>query len=180
MTSAEWAGMGRGRGGVLAVLLMTCAVAVAVPAQAQERDSIPGVSLGLLYETGFQPAIGVKPFDGRFGGSAVAAQVEAIIGRDLRNADRFEVLDSLPASLTGQGLDYALWDRLGAVWLVTGTVEGAGDGYLLVVELHDVLFGEVREYGRFPIPDAADEEFRMAVHRVSDEIVMWEIGRAHV
>ncbi len=73
-------------------------------------------------------------------------------------------------------MDYSLWDRLGAVWLVTGQLEGAGDGYVLVVELHDVVYGELKERGRFRVPDAADGDFRMAVHRASDEIVRWATG----
>jgi TolB protein len=142
----------------------------------QERDSIPGVTLGLVYETAYTPALALKPFSGRFGGEAVAPQVEALLGRDLRNSDRFAVLDSLPGSLLGEGIDYALWDRLGAVWLVRGQVEGAGDGYVLLLELHDVVYGEIKERGRFPLPDPSDPDFRMAAHRASDQIVLWATG----
>ena len=151
-------------------------LAVVVPQAASGQDEIPGVSLGLVYETSYQPALAVKPFTGRFGGAGAASQVEAIIGRDLRYSDRFEVMDSLPGGLVGEGLDYALWDRLGAVWLVSGQVEGAGEGYVLILELHDVVYGEVRERGRFRLPDSLDEDFRMAVHRASDEVVRWATG----
>ena len=78
--------------------------------------------------------------------------------------------------MMGEGVDYQLWDRLGAVWLVTGQVEGAGDGLVLVMELHDVVYAEVKQRGRFPIPDPSDPGFRMAVHRVSDQIVEWVTG----
>jgi TolB protein len=146
-------------------------------ATAQVRDSFPGVTLGLVYETAYRPAVAIKPFTGRFGGTAVAPQVEAIIGRDLRNSDRFEVMDSLPASMLGEGIDYVLWDRLGADWLVSGQVEGAGEGgLLLVLELHNVVYTEVKEQGRFTLPDPSSDEFRMAVHRASDEIVRWATG----
>ena len=171
---------GRGRWSVrVAVMLVAAAVAAGVDsraAAAQERDSIPGVTLGLVYETSYRPALALKPFTGRFGGGGLAPRVEAIIGRDLRNADRFEVLDSLPAHLVGEAVDYALWDRLGAVWLLTGQVEGAGSDYVLLLELHDVVYGQVKEKGRFRIPDPADEDFRMAVHRASDAIVRWATG----
>lgn len=140
------------------------------------QDELPGVSLGLVYANSYLPALAVQPFTGSFGGEGLAPQVEAIIGRDLRNSDRFEVLDSLPATLVGNEVDYSLWDRLGAVWLVTGEVEGAGDGYVLVLELHDVVYGEVRERGRFRIPAPDDDDYRMAVHRTSDEIVLWATG----
>ncbi len=143
---------------------------------AQVRDSIPGVTLGLMYETAYSPALALKPFTSRFGGEGLAIQVEAIVGRDLRYSDRFQVLDSLPAALLGEGIDYTLWDRLGAVWLLTGQVEGAGEGYVLVLELHDVVYGRVKERGRFRLPDPADPDFRMAVHRAADQVVQWATG----
>jgi len=146
-------------------------------AQGQEvRDTFPGVRLGLIYEAGFEPALAIKPFTSRFGGGGAEVQVEAIIARDLRYSDRFSLMDSIPASLVGQGVDYNLWDQLGATWLLTGQVEGLGEGLVLVLELHDVVYAERREQGRFPLPDPASTDFRMAVHRVSDAIVQWVSG----
>ncbi len=165
-----------GRGARGAVLAVATLAAGALPALAQVRDSIPGVTLGLVYESAYSPALALKPFTGRFGGGGVAPQVEAIVGRDLHNSDRFQVMDSLPASLLGDAVDYALWDQLGAVWLVSGQVEGAGEGYVLLLELHDVVYGEVKERGRFRLPDPASEGFRMAVHQASDQIVQWATG----
>jgi TolB protein len=143
---------------------------------AQEVDQIPGVSLGLVYASSYLPALAIQPFTGSFGGEGVAPQAEAIVGRDLRNSDRFEVMDQLPSGLMRDQVDYALWDRLGAVWLVTGRLEGVGEGFVLLLELHDVVYGEVRERGRFRVPPQFDEDFRMAVHRASDEIVRWATG----
>jgi TolB protein len=140
---------------------------------AAQQDTIPGVELRLLYEAEFQPALAVQPFLGRLGGETLASRVEAIIARDLRYSDRFEVMDSLPASLIADEIDYQLWDQLGAVWLVSGSLEGAGSGFVLVLELHDVVYGEIRERGRFPVPDAGDEDFRLAVHIAADAIVEW-------
>jgi TolB protein len=140
---------------------------------AQERDSIPGVTLGLVYETSYTPALAIRPFTGRFGGESAAAQVEAIIARDLRYSDRFQVMDSLPTALTGDVIDYRLWDRLGAVWLLAGQVESAGDGFSLILQIHDVVYGRLREVGRFALSNPAAPDFRMAVHRASDEVVSW-------
>lgn len=161
-----------------ALLLAAVCGGVAVgDAAAQGRDSIPGVTLGLVYETAYQPALALKPFGGRFGGAGLAPQVEAIMGRDLRYSNRFQVMDSLPGSMLGEGIDYRLWDRLGAVWLLTGQVEGAGEGaYVLLLELHDVVYGRVRDQGRFRIPDPGHPDFRMAVHRASDQVVQWATG----
>ncbi|GMR13291.1 MAG: hypothetical protein BMS9Abin29_1496 [Gemmatimonadota bacterium] len=141
-------------------------------ARAQEEE-FPGVTLGLLYETAYQPALALKPFAGRLGGEGPVAQVEAIIGRDLRYTDRLQVMDSLPEALVGGDIDYGLWDKLGAVWLLSGRLEGAGEGYVLSVELHDVVYGEVRNRGRFRIPDAESPDFRLATHIVSDAVVRW-------
>lgn len=158
----------------VAAAAVTASLVPKGPAAAQEVDSIPGVRLGLLYQSAFQPALAIKPFTGRFGGSGVAPAVEAIMGRDLRYSDRFEMMDSLPAGIVGRpGVDYALWDQLGAVWLLTGRVEGSGDGYVLLVELHDVVYGAIEEEASFTLPSQDAEGFRMAVHRASDAVVEW-------
>ena len=146
------------------------------PASVTAQDQIPGVSLGLVYTGSYLPALAVQPFTGRFGGSGLAPDVEVIVGGDLRNSDRFEVINDLPAGFVRDQVDYALWDRLGAVWLVTGTLEGAGEGYVLLLELHDVVYGGVRERGSFRVPAPGDADFRMAVHRASDEVVRWATG----
>jgi TolB protein len=157
-----------------AFLLAAFLVPVLEPGGLQaQQDSLPGVRLGLVYESTYIPPLAVKPFTGRFGGQAAAPQVEAIIGRDLRNSDRFEVMDELPRSMGREGIEYSLWDRMGAVWLLTGTVEGSGDGYVLVLEAHDVVYGTLKERGRFTLPDPMDPGFRMAVHKASDAVVQW-------
>ena len=159
-------------------VLRTLAWAALVPAAltsplAAQRDSIPGVTLGLLYESEFQPALAVQPFSGRLGGELAALRVETIIATDLRYSDRFQVMDSLPASLVSDEVDYQLWDQLGAVWLLSGSVEGAGEGFVLVLELHDVVYGEVHAQGRFSVPATSDDNFRLAVHMASDAIIEW-------
>jgi len=158
--------------------LRTLAWAALVPAASMsplvaQQDSIPGVTLGLLYESEFQPALAVQPFSGRLGGEFAALQVEVIIATDLRYSDRFQVIDSLPPSLVSDEVDYQLWDQLGAVWLLSGSVEGAGEGFVLVLELHDVVYGEVHAQGRFSIPSTNDDNFRLAVHTASDAIIEW-------
>ena len=144
-------------------------------AAAQETETIPGVTLGLVYETAYVPPIAILPFEDRTGQS-LASQVEAIVARDLRYSDRFAVVDSLPTGVTGTGVDYGLWDQFGADWILTGSVEPQGDGFALRLELHDVVFAALKEEIRMTIPDPADEDFRMAVHRGSDQVVEWVFG----
>lgn len=159
-----------------AAAAVTMFVGLWTPTPLAAQDELPGVELGLVYASSYRPALAIQPFTGSYGGESLAPRVEAIVGRDLRYSDRFEVMDSLPDAMVGPEVDYSLWDRLGAVWLVTGSVEGAGDGYVLILELHDVVYGEVRERGRFRIPDPMDSDFRMSVHRTSDEVVTWATG----
>ena len=156
-----------------AALLLLCGGLQQGAAGQEPRDSFPGVALGLLYETSYQPALAIKSFTSRFGGGGVGTETETIIAQDLRFSDRFEMMDSLPASLLGEGVDYNLWDQMGATWLLTGQVESLGEGFVLVLQLHNVVYAEVREQARFPLPDPASEDFRMAVHRVSDQVVEW-------
>lgn len=140
------------------------------------QEDFPGVALGLAYDAISPPGLAIQPFDARFGGQVVAGTVEAIMGRDLNYSNRFAVIDSLPESMGGESVDYALWNRLGAVWLLRGRVEGAGDGYVLVLELHDVAYNRLAHEGRFDIPPREDDDFRMAVHRASDAVVEWAFG----
>jgi TolB protein len=163
--------------------LFHAAVLIAIVAPAgltgQVRDSIPGVELGLLYQAGVsaQPPIAIKPFQGRSGGESLSGQVEAIVARDLRYSDRYRVMDSIPgAFIRDEGVDYNVWDRLGASWLLTGTIEGGGTGSTLTLELHDVVYKRLKERGTFQLPAAGSADFRMAVHRASDEIVRWSFG----
>jgi len=174
---SRWTGAGGGGAAAALLALTLLAQAVAPGAlRAQQEDRIPGVELGLVYQTTAQPPLAIKPFTGRFGGAGLAGQVESIVARDLRFSNRFRVMDSIPASLVGEGIDYSLWDNLGAVWLLSGSLEGAGDSYVLVVELHDVVYREVKERGRFPVPDLSHPDFRLHVHLAADAVVQWATG----
>lgn len=164
------------RSGLLLLMLVLAALVCPNRGGAQQRDSIPGATLGMIYDASTLDALAIKPLGSRFGGGSAAGQVEAILARDLRYSDRFEVMDSLPRDAIGEGIDYRFWDQLGATWLLSGQVEGSGDGYILILELHDVLYSQQRQRGQFPIPDPASPGFRMAVHRASDAVVEWITG----
>lgn len=160
------------RGAVLAVSAVSAAGAAA-----QDENVIPGVSLGLVYETDYLRPLALMPFFGDGAdGHAAAVEAELIVGRDLRNSDRFQIVDSLPASLAGGGVDYELWDGFGVDLLVTGAVEEDLGMRTLVIELHDVVYARPVEQGRFPIPSPSQAGFRMAVHRAADAVVLWATG----
>ncbi len=151
-------------------------LAAAAPASAQEEDvAIPGVQLGLAYENIYVPPLAILPFTGPEADAALVAEIQSIVGRDMDYSDRFVVLDSLPEGLADEGVRYRLWDQYGADWVLAGQVEEISGRHFLSIELHDIVFASV-ERGRFSLPSRGDEDFRMAVHRVSDAIVEWVTG----
>ena len=155
--------------------VLACATGAGTPPLGAQdiEERFPGVSLGLTYETRTLPVLAIQPFAARGGGQAQATQVENIIARDLRYSDRFTVIDAIPAALASEEVDYTLWDELGATWLVTGRIEGGGASAVLILELHDVVYREVAERGRFRIPETEAPSFRMSGHVASDSIVRW-------
>jgi len=140
------------------------------------EDRWPGVSLGLTYESRVLPALGIQPFLSEPGMESVARAVEEIVTRDLRYSNRFSVLDAVPAALARDEVDYALWDQLRVTWLVTGRIEGAGAGATLVLELHDVVYRNVANRERFPLPAMDASDFRLSAHLASDAVVQWAFG----
>ena len=160
------------------LLIGAAALLCAKAPQLVAQEEFPNVRLGLVYDpNASRPGLAFPPLTARFGGEAVAAPVGNILARDLRYSDRFEILDSLPAGMIDDaGVNYGIWDQLGATWLLNGQVEGSGAGYVLALELHDVVYQERKQRGRFPLPDPAEPGFRMAVHAVSDAIVEWITG----
>jgi TolB protein len=161
------------------LVVVGAAIALALPTGAQGQDveeRFPGVSLGITYDGREAATLAIQPFTGVSGGEEIASQVQGIIGRDLRYSNRFQVLDSLPRGISRDEVDYGLWDQIGADFLVTGRVEGAGITSTLVVELHDIVYREVMDRARFPLPNPDSGDFRMAVHTAADEIVYWATG----
>ena len=157
--------------------VLTFLLAATAGQAAAQVDTIPGTvrHLGVVYES-YVPTLAISPFTGRFGGLTVAPRVEAVIARDLRYSDRFEMMDSIPLAPRAGAVDYGLWDQFGADWLVTGQVEGLGSRFVLVLELHDVVFSEMKERARFALPHPEAEDFRMAIHAISDDVVRWITG----
>ncbi len=152
-------------------------VGTTAPLVAQQvEEAWPGVSLGLIYETRPLPALGIQPFSAPPGAGPQAGQVENIIARDLGYSNRFNVIPGLPGALVPDEVDYSLWDELRATWLIAGRLEGAGADAILLLELHDVVYREVVERGRFQIPAPESPDFRLAAHLASDAIVEWAFG----
>lgn len=164
---------GRTRIPLLALAGLLLALVTAVPAAAQEEE---GVRVGIEYQPGYVPGMAVTSVSSRPALEEVATRVDSILRRDLDYSDRFEML-TVPDSLgEAVGVNYGLWNELGAVWLVTANVTGTPDRPRLRVSLHDIPYSRVRDVQAFELPAPGARGFRMAVHRASDAVVRWATG----
>ncbi|MDH4130674.1 MAG: hypothetical protein OEW17_06275 [Gemmatimonadota bacterium] len=151
---------------VLSLLLVTTALA------AQDPVIPDGVRIGIEYRPGVRPAVVLLPGNG-------IDSIREIVARDLDFSDRFDLVH-LPAdaaagaSLGGVTPNHALLRTLGADF----AVELRPDGSKVIVRVHEVATGAPRREQTVQLPAPFDLGFRMAVHRVSDEIVRWITGTA--
>jgi TolB protein len=160
---------------LLAAVLVTAAVTT--PSRAQDT-TFRGITLVGTYDP-LRDKVGivVLPISGAFGDS-----VRTIIQRDFDFSDRFSVIpiDSAdPSALRGtggaaSGVNYPLFTRLAASAVVQITPVANG----LHVALHDVAGARVVNVGDFALPGTPlNRDWRMAVHRTSDEIERWVTGQ---
>ena len=156
------------------LFLITALTPPAALAQDQERDSIPSdVRVGIIYQPAFRPGIVVPPFKAEDELRELADSVRRILSRDFDFSDRLQVMpvgEELP--LAGP-VNYGLWDQLGAVWLLVGAVEGTLDAPIVRLSLHDVVFRLLQDVRAFDLPPLRHADFRMAVHRATDQVVTW-------
>jgi TolB protein len=157
-----------------AVLLAVAATGPFVtPGAAQE----PGdVRIGITYTPGYLPGLVLTPVESADGLEEIARVAETILRQDLDFSDRFEMIEVPGDFRVGEAVNYGLWNQLGAVWLVASQVSGSAAAPVLRISLHDVVFGELKEVRAFSLPAVGSSDFRMAVHRVADQIVLWATG----
>ncbi|MGH7616542.1 MAG: hypothetical protein ACREPM_04880 [Gemmatimonadaceae bacterium] len=158
----------------LALALLPLVVAPAVT-RAQDT-TVKWVPLNGVYDPRHDKvAIVVLPVVGAFGDS-----IRAIVQRDLDYSDRFSVIpvdsadpNALRATGPAAGLNYSLFQHLGAAVAVQIMPVATG----LHVVLHDVARSQVVNVSEFAVPGAGlGRDWRMGVHRVSDEIERWTTG----
>ncbi|HXT15486.1 MAG TPA: hypothetical protein VN706_07630 [Gemmatimonadaceae bacterium] len=143
---------------------------------AQDTTGGRGIFIGATYDPLHDKlAVAVLPVAGAFGDS-----VRTIVQRDLDYSDRFTIvpIDTTdPGALRGAnglGLNYPLFSRIGTIAVVQITMVGGG----LHVSLHDVSKGAVVNVGEFPLVSSGlSRDWRMGVHRASDEIERWMAGQ---
>jgi len=147
------------------------------------QDTVPpreGVRVGITYQPGIRPGMLV------LGGSPseLLDSVRAIVTRDLDFSDRFEVItlpadDSLTLGVRESGepgadfVNYRLFGALGADFAVRLR---SVDGEQVSAVVYDVRQELVRREISFAVPPPDDAEFRLAVHRIADEVVRTVTG----
>jgi len=176
------------RTAVLALVLLSSHPAIRL--DAQDTSAIDrGVRIGIIYRPGVRPGLVVLPV-----GQPTLDSMRTILNRDLDYSDRFEVItlpggDSIrtggaeagparPSTTGGRrprgtpGLNYPLYQALGADFAVEARL--VGDTSVVVV--HDVASGAVRRTFRQPLPAAGEPGFRLAVHRIADQVLQAALG----
>jgi TolB protein len=127
-----------------------------------------GVRLGITYTAGTRPGLVILP-------SAGLDSVRAILARDLDYSDRFEVV-TIPAAEVARGrgpnINYGLYRTLGAAYGLEVLAAGGG----IQLKLHDLEAGAVRREQSAALPPPEASNFRMEVHKLSDEVVRWITG----
>ncbi|GIW53520.1 MAG: protein TolB [Gemmatimonadales bacterium] len=161
------------------LLLLASAAGSAESQDTVRRPLEQGVRVGITYTPGLRPGMLV------LGGprSELLDSVRAIIARDLDFSDRFEMItlpgaDSLALTVGADAggssfVNYPLYRALGADYAVNVSV-GADSG--LLVTVYDVTGQGVRRVIPLAVRDVNQPGFRMAVHRVSDEVVRAAAG----
>lgn len=146
--------------------LSFAALLLAVVATRGAAQDIERIRLGINYTAGSRPGLIVMA-------GAGLDSVRRVIERDLRYSDRFEMA-LLPDSLgrLAGPLQPAALKPLGVAWAVELQRVASG----VEVKLHDLGAGQVRQTVVRPLNVAAAGDDRLAIHRVSDEVVSWVTG----
>ena len=147
-------------------LIATCAVCVsATGAAAQVRGTIVGPGA-----TSYP--IAVSPLKGDAGDGARFAD---IVARDLDLSGLFKVIDraayiedAQSSGVTSDAINFDNWKTIGALALVKGTVERAGDGVVVEARLFDVVERKQLAGKRY----RTGEDLRRIAHRFADEIML--------
>jgi TolB protein len=153
---------------VLLTLAALAAGAGALAAQDAGRAS-DAIRIGITYRPGTRPGLVVVPGPG-------LDSVRAIVARDLDFSDRFQMIevgpDASAAARSGGPMNYGLYRTFGADQAVEIVPAGSG----VSVRLHDLGASRVRNQQTYTLPSPGDPGFRLAVHRIADEVTRWAGG----
>jgi len=151
-------------------------VATAGTVMAQDTTRVEqGVRIGVDYRPGVRPGLVVVPGTG-------LDSLRAMVRRDLDYTDRFEMITvaDLPrASSSGRGsaeaasgVNYDLYRSLGAQFAVELIPASSG----VTARLHDLGEAKLQSQKSVTLPATTAGDFRLEVHRLSDEVARWASG----
>ena len=151
-------------------------VATAGTVLAQDTTRVEeGVRIGVDYRPGTRPGLVVVPGTG-------LDSVRAMVRRDLDYTDRFEMItvaDLPQASASGRGsaeaaagVNYDLYRSLGAQFAVELVPASSG----VTARLHDLGEAKMQSQKSVTLPATTAVDFRLEVHRISDEVARWASG----
>ncbi len=140
-------------------------------------QDVEGVRLGLMYQPEYQPGLVILPLEAEGETERLVSPIQQILRQDLDYSDRFEMTLSAVEREPGDEINLELWKERGADWVLEGGLRpGPAGGSLLRLVLYDAVYGQTRNEEIFVLPAEGDPNFRMAVHAVSDQVVLWATG----
>lgn len=156
---------------VLLTIAALAAGARALAAQDPGRAN-DAIRIGISYRPGTRPGLVMVPGPG-------LDSVRAIIGRDLDYTDRFQMVEvgadaAARARATAGPVNYGLFRTFGA----TDALEIVSAAGGVTVRLHDLGASRVRNEQTYVLQGEQSPGFRMAVHRIADDVARWATGTA--
>lgn len=149
----------------LLLFLLAAAAAAVRPAEAQDQRAQDAIRIGVTYRPGTRPGLVVLP-------GAGLDSVRAIVKRDLDYSDKFQMIEA-GSGAAGGSVNYAYYRTQFNADHAVEIVPAAGG---VTVRLHDLAAGRVRDQATVALPAPDADGFRMAVHRLSDEVIRWASG----
>jgi TolB protein len=157
-------------------LLVLASITGARATLAQDTSRVDeGVRIGVDYRPGMRPGLVVIPGVG-------IDSVRAMVRRDLDYTDRFEMItvaDLPQGSASGRGsaeaasgVNYDLYRSLGAQFAVELVQATTG----VTARLHDLGEAKVQTQKTVALPASTATDYRLEVHRLSDEVARWASG----
>lgn len=149
--------------------LILC-LAVAAPLAAQDTGRAGGVRVGMNFGVG-RPRVAVLPIAGQHGDS-----LRTMIQRNLDYGNRVEIFGHNPADLPlVEGTpNFEVFTTLGIAYIVQGSVIPSGELHVALFQVSERRPIQVRNFPLDAPPLSGD--WRMAVHRASDEVELWATG----